>query len=198
MNRLGVVLNDVGFEGAFDVLLERLVRPLAAVLFADEGGDSLDHHHAFAVRYDNKESGLDMHTDDSEVTLNVSLVANYAGSGSLRFCGMEKTTSYRTFLGDCAHTPGVAVLHAGGRRHGANSIEEGERVNMIVWCRSREYRDHLAEDTTNEEEEDADERRRIPDERCLSRTHDADYVEFLGASKRGNKSRGEEVGSAQH
>ena len=36
--------------------------------------------------------------------------------------------------------PGVGLLHAGKRRHGAAPIVEGERVNLIVWARSSTYR----------------------------------------------------------
>lgn len=177
MNRLGVVLNDMGFESAFDVVLESVVRPIASVLFRDEGGDSLDHHHSFVVRYDDRDSGLALHTDDSEVTLNVSLCADYDGDGALRFCGMERTPTYRTFLGDCGHRPGVAILHAGRHRHGANRIDAGKRVNLIMWCKSREHRDRLGAVGGGGH----DDERGSPDPRCLSRAHDADYAEYAAS-----------------
>ena len=43
------------------------------LLFPIEGG-SLDRHHSFIVQYEvGKDLGLDMHTDNSDVTFNVCL-----------------------------------------------------------------------------------------------------------------------------
>jgi hypothetical protein len=47
----GVLLDEAGFtEGLSDVVVARVVRPLARVLFPTRGGPSLDHHHCFSVR----------------------------------------------------------------------------------------------------------------------------------------------------
>lgn len=78
---------------------------------------------------------------------------------------------------------------------GADAITEGERMNLIIWCRSSAHR--LSDDT--------DQRRRMygliclfqllamivfctrhsdmtiaPDVKCLSRTHDPDYKDWAG------------------
>ena len=48
--------------------------PVAKHLWKDIGQDSLDHHHGFTVEYgDQKDKQLDMHVDDSEITLNYCL-----------------------------------------------------------------------------------------------------------------------------
>ena len=186
MNRHGMVLNDMGLERAMDILLDRCVRPIAAQLFADCGGGSLDQHHTFVVQYHgggaraSGASGLDMHTDDSEVTLNASLLggAAHCTGGGLQFCGMAASPTLRQHSGEFAHRPGIAILHAGRHRHGANDLTAGERLNLIMWCRSREYRDVAAElslegaggSAAVKEEDEPD-----PDPRCLSHTHDLDY-----------------------
>ena len=56
----GVLLDEAGFtEGLSDVLLVRVVRPLARVLFSLSGGPSLDHHLCFSVR---QQPGIDRST----------------------------------------------------------------------------------------------------------------------------------------
>ena len=72
MNNYGVVLNDIGLRDSLSAV-QALVQPLAALLFPLEGRH-LDDHHSFVVSYRTGEDlGLDMHTDDSDVTLNVCL-----------------------------------------------------------------------------------------------------------------------------
>jgi hypothetical protein len=47
----GVLLEEMGLSQGFtDVLLARVVRPIARLLFPDFGGASLDNHYAFALR----------------------------------------------------------------------------------------------------------------------------------------------------
>ena len=79
MNNYGVVLNACGFEQTMDALQRDCVTPLARLLFPRQGGDA-DHHHTFMVQYRHGEDlGLDMHTDASDVTLNVCLGKDFTG-----------------------------------------------------------------------------------------------------------------------
>ena len=46
--------------------------------------------------------------------------------------------------GDCPHCRahhehrvGTALLHLGKHPHGARAITEGERTNLILWCRAK-------------------------------------------------------------
>ena len=65
------MLNEIGMEPLFDSLQARVLQPLARALFPIEGC-ALDRHHSFIVQYEmNKDLGLDMHTDNSDVTFNV-------------------------------------------------------------------------------------------------------------------------------
>lgn len=115
-----------------------------------------------------------MHTDDSDVTINICLGREFEGAG-LTFCGMRGEPDHRHFKVTYKHEVGRAVIHSGDRRHGADDISEGERNNLIIWNRnldwrnSREYLEmraaYLAESAP-------------PDERCLSYTHDRDYGMF--------------------
>jgi len=36
------------------------------------------------------------------------------------------------------HKKGLMILHDGKNRHYVNSIEAGERYNLIIWCQSRD------------------------------------------------------------
>ncbi len=68
MNNYGLILNLIGLEHSFDALLKRYLKPVAAELFPEFGGRTIDHHHTFLVQYKvDKDRTLAMHSDDSEV-----------------------------------------------------------------------------------------------------------------------------------
>ena len=61
-------------------------------------------------------------------------------------------------------------MHLGRRRHGADDIREGHRVNLIMWNYNRAYREspsYRSRDYFREAD--------APDPRCVSFTHDRDY-----------------------
>lgn len=179
MNHHGLIVNDVGLKPLMTYLCNRVLFPLASLLLPAEltCGNTLDDHHSFVVEYGGKggDVSLDMHSDDSEVTFNVNLRNTFQGS-SLRFCGMPGTETHRVHRRTYSHELGRAVVHAGALRHGALPIEAGERMNLIVWCRSSWHRQqhgrpqrffHPQENT--------------PDVVCLSRSHDHDYETWMRA-----------------
>ena len=85
-------------------------------------------------------SGRDRHTDDSDVTLNVCLGQNFSGAG-LTFCGDVGDADHRALSHRYSHVPGRALLHRiGRRRHGADTIASGRRVNLIMWNYCKEWR----------------------------------------------------------
>lgn len=145
MNRTGLVLADIGLGPALASAMRAVVSPLAARLFPEVGGESLDDAHAFTVSYrPDGDTGLGFHVDDSEVTLNLCLGHAFSG-GDLYFAGRRCAAHRQTGCATAdqrvhAHQPGVAVLHAGAHRHGALEITEGDRLNLILWCRSSRYR----------------------------------------------------------
>lgn len=168
MNNYGIILNDIGLEPLIDEL-QRLLQPLGALLFPGPGS-AWDGHHCFIVRYRAGEDlGLDMHTDDSDVTFNVCLGIDFTGAG-LQFCGIMGAPTHRKYSFTFQHTKGRCICHLGKKRHGADSIKSGERLNLILWNHSNAYRqcDEYVKPSYSTEEGP-------PDAVCVSYTHDRDY-----------------------
>jgi hypothetical protein len=147
MNRYGLVLDSV-VDG--ETLTPRLLdlaplraalAPLTARLFPEVGGGALDSHHGFVVSYTMEgDRDLSFHADDAEVTLNLCLGGGFEG-GDLWFEGRRCFAHHDDAArpGEpftWAHTPGVALLHAGAHRHGARPIRHGSRDNLILWMRA--------------------------------------------------------------
>jgi len=177
MNRLGLVVNDIGFEPFMTDMLELLIAPMCKALYPDEIVTcALDHHHSFMVRYRNDgNKGLDMHHDASEATLNVCLGRDNFTSGGLRFCGRFGDKDHRSSSHIYSHIKGQAILHLGRHRHGADDIASGERINLIIWARNSAYRGAAAYGhiplNGSPHEKETDE----PDRLCLSKANDQDY-----------------------
>ena len=145
MNNYGAILDDFGFDSFLNRLMTEYISPLSTLLFKDTGGDSLDEHHGFVVEYKmGKDVSLDFHSDDSDVTFNVCLGREFSG-GTIYFNGLrcrmcQLTSSSEQEYVEIEHKLGRALLHRGQHRHGANEITSGERYNLILWCRSNQYR----------------------------------------------------------
>lgn len=188
MNNYGIVVNEIGMEPALDQLCHNLLQPLAHYLFPGVGSH-FDRHHTFVVRYKvGEDLGLDMHTDDSDVTFNVCLGKDFKGAG-LQFCGDQGATDHRKASLQYQHRVGHCVVHRGHRRHGADDITEGERLNLIVWTRNIEYRRSRLWSKFNIQSRSSSYKRESepPDLVCLSFTHDRDYgvfKEYKGDKKR--------------
>lgn len=178
MNNHGVIVNEIGMEPMIDLLQMQVLQPLAHVLFSGVG-TFLGQHHSFVVRYKMGEDlGLDMHTDDSDVTFNVCLGKDFEGAG-LQFCGNQASAEHRKASLLYFHEKGRCVVHLGVRRHGADDITEGERLNLIFWNRNPEYRKtHLHALFWTAMEGIYQRESGQPDEVCLSFTHDRDYGIF--------------------
>jgi hypothetical protein len=195
MNKLGLVVNDIGLEPLLTVILERLIAPMCRSLYGTTEDaamitSALDHHHSFIVRYqaahvggkthrsaksDDGSIGLDMHHDASEATLNVCLGRNDFRGGNLRFCGRYGDADHRSNGTVVSHAKGQAILHLGRQRHGADDIESGERMNLILWARNSAYRGaaafgHVPLDGTPQKKESG-----VFERLCLSKSNDRDY-----------------------
>lgn len=146
MNNYGLVLNDIGFAPIVDALRRELLQPIMQHLFPTLASQ-VSSHHTFAVKYKlGEDLDLATHVDKSLITVNLSLGKQFKG-GSLYFHGVadqpnaepppfkgsheEGKCQYCELIYD--HKPGVAVMHVGRHIHGANQLQEGERVNLIVW-----------------------------------------------------------------
>jgi len=171
MNNYGLILGSIGWENMMLTFQEIYIHPLARALFPKEGAN-LDAHHTFIAHYETgKDLGLDMHTDDSDVTLNLCLGKHFEGA-ELSFCGHIGQSDHRHFRKSYQHRKGRAIIHLGQQRHGAGNIATGERVNLIVWNRAFDWRS--SKDYFPRHEQEASR----PDAVCLSYTHDRDYTAY--------------------
>jgi hypothetical protein len=175
MNNYGIIVNEIGAEAMIDALQATILQPVARLLYPTEGA-CLDHHHSFMVQYkEGQDLGLDMHTDDSDVTFNVCLGRDFAGAG-LTFCGGMGKADHRQFKFKYQHVVGTVLVHLGAQRHGADDITAGERNNLIIWNHNHTFRaskDYRAYQREYEKESAP------PDQRCVSYTHDKDFSEFM-------------------
>jgi len=171
MNNYGVIVNHIGLEPFINSLMRKL-QPLGNDLYPGPGHE-WDAHHSFVVRYRMGEDvGLDMHTDDSDVTFNVNLGREFV-DGELQMCGFMGHGNHRKTSVSIKHKIGMCVVHLGRHRHGACPITKGDRLNLIMWMRSSTYRQSLEYQKPAYEKESGP-----PDRQCLSYTHDRDYGIF--------------------
>ena len=193
MNNYGVIVNDVGLEPFVKALQDKVCGPLAQALFKTHPhghpAADFDSTHSFIVKYRGDEDPhLDVHTDDSDVTFNVCLGRDFEGCG-LVFCGMIGAKDHRQHCKTYEHRVGTCVCHLGSKRHGADDITRGERLNLIVWNHGLAFRESpgATQHQKNFEKEEA-----APDPRCVSYTHDRDYGKFkpYPAGKESFKQRG--------
>lgn len=185
MNNYGVIIDNIGLEPWIDALQTDVLRPVASELFPLEGAE-LTRHHAFLVAYEpGADLGLDMHTDDSDVTFNLCLGKEFSGGG-LIFCGQLGKPNHRQFQHAYQHKKGTCLCHLGRHRHGADDVVSGQRRNLIIWNTNpcyrgtREYlglRPHFFLEYNRESAP--------PDKLCVSVTHDRDAAEVLGKGKGG-------------
>ncbi len=141
MNNYGLILEDIGMGGFCDQLVIQVMSKIGSLLYPNYSpAQSLDSHHSFIVQYKmDEDQKLDLHFDDSHVTLNVCLGRQFT-AGDLFFCGLydDETTHSESFY--LQHNPGRGVIHLGLHRHAATEISSGERYNFIMWCRSHYHR----------------------------------------------------------
>lgn len=143
----GVVLDDFGLSPVLNMLVHHCIAPLVPVLFPQLGRAPLDSHHGYVVSHcPNQEPSIGCHVDNSEVTLNVSLYSPLEG-GELYFKGVRciqhlDDPEHDLEVAEYKHIPGRALLHLGKLRHGARPVLKGIRANLILWCRSSQFRDN--------------------------------------------------------
>ena len=138
MHFSGVVMADLGLEQACHTIRKRIMSPIGEALFPHLG--ALDDDYSFGATYgQGLDKRLNLHVAASEVTLNVCLGHQFTG-GTLVFqglrCANHRQHGHRK--DEEVHVslrPGEAVVHAGAHRHLVMPVE-GERRNLIMWCRS--------------------------------------------------------------
>lgn len=167
MNNYGVVVNAIGMRPLITSFQQNYIWPICRHLFPKEASQ-FDNHHSFLVRYESKEDlGLDMHTDDSDVTFNVCLGEPGFTGSTLTFCGMFGASNHRKYSHTYHHEIGRAELHLGSQRHGADDIASGRRMNLIIWSHNSKWRasDEYTDIRALYQREEGP-----PDEICLSYT----------------------------
>jgi len=90
-------------------------------------------------------------------------------------CGTSIANDLGDSFGSCSGSElseGHAVLHRGRHRHGAEDIESGERMNLVVWSYSYNYRSSTMSEKRHQREKGP------PDIRCVSYSHDRDFGQF--------------------
>lgn len=90
-------------------------------------------------------------------------------------CQARAVADHRQVSRQYKHRRGHAVTHLGRRRHGADDISEGHRVNLIMWNYNSAYRASKSYAAQWYEVE-----ARTPDPRCVSYTHDRDWEAVTG------------------
>ena len=153
-------------------IIDRTVRPVGRMLFQDRIGcnDDLDYY-AFTISYDgtdttsvmqSKDMELKEHQDAPVVTLNINLnlpEENYEGSEVFfrEYPAADNSWSSDIFGdnskddedsgGTVTFSPGMALIHLGAHKHGANPItfndsdnnsgekhiSGGKRFNLVIW-----------------------------------------------------------------
>ena len=144
-----MLLNELGFdEGLLTPLREHYLSMIAGRLFPDCGGATLNSHRAFVVSYGpDADRDLDLHYDNSEVTVNISLDDRFQ-EGEL-YIGRMLTDTQSMPRGSgaeycaCQHQLGCALLHRGQQMHGALPLSAGTRHNLVIWMRSSATRNQL-------------------------------------------------------
>lgn len=151
-NRFHIPLQALGLADFAAALLNDVITPMVRILYptlcactrdpCPHTGAALDFQYAYVIGYNatgSARSALRPHTDDSEVTLNISLGRAFTG-GDLILRGLRGTASEGVEEARVALAPGHALLHLGQQLHEVAPVTAGERYALIVWCRSSAFR----------------------------------------------------------
>ena len=109
--------------------------------------------------------------------MNVCLGRDFQAAG-LTFCGDLGTPDHRRESYRYSHVRGHGLLHLGRRRHGADDITSGHRMNLIIWNWNHAYRASPAFRARPFFQEDSP-----PDAQCVSFTHDRDFEAITKAPR---------------
>lgn len=133
MNNYGFVLGDLGYQGWLQELARTCLWPMATHHGVCSGlppSPGFASVHGFVIRYrQGEDTDLKAHYDDSEFTFNVCLGHPGFVGATLCFQGADG----EAFRYD--HEIGTAVFHRGQIWHSVEQLIEGERTNLVVWCK---------------------------------------------------------------
>eukprot|EP00440_Ansanella_granifera_P023757 gb/GFBE01025802.1/.p1 GENE.gb/GFBE01025802.1/~~gb/GFBE01025802.1/.p1 ORF type:complete len:427 (+),score=79.54 gb/GFBE01025802.1/:1-1281(+) len=143
MNRGGCILNEIGLGPFMDRLIHLYLGPLCKAVYGRFLDEGFEAHHSFIVSYSmGGDRGLGVHDDNSEVTINIALRDDFEGA-SLALYQHARTAhpqleAQGKFLWKVG--AGTMLFHPGEMLHEVLPLEKGDRMGLIVWLRSNNYR----------------------------------------------------------
>jgi len=98
---------------------------------------TLKLHGGFVINYSSyMNKSLQLHTDDSDITINLCLQTDCEGT-QVRFHGHRSTKIYKPdyWAGEVDITPQKlwALVHEGQHQHETLPVQSGERWNVVLW-----------------------------------------------------------------
>ena len=118
------------FQAFYDEVMNRYMRPIARLLFANIYGYDTQTF-GFSIEYQpTGDTSLQLHTDASAVTMNINLnLIDEPFTGSeVDFVDRQLGQTERAIF-----KPGMAIIHRGSVPHAAHPITSGKRTNMVLW-----------------------------------------------------------------
>ena len=169
----GLVLNEIGMEPIFDSLQARVLQPMARYS-SPRGARSIDPPSSCSTRWGRTSGWICTPTTR---TSRSTCAADAVEGAVLTFCGNMGAADHRKFSYRHQHVKGHAIVHLGRRRHGADDLTSGERLNLIVWNTNLAFRNSVGY-TDLQRQRKYEKELGPPDEVCLSYTHDRDYLTY--------------------
>lgn len=145
MHSNAILLEELGLNVLVNEFYEKYLKKTIHSIFPARMNQEFDSIHSYVVRYGHAmDSNLDLHVDDSLVTMNLCLNEEFSGS-DLIFNGIRCPVHIDTFCDDSekvivSHKKGFVVIHDGKNRHYVNSIQSGSRYGLIIWCQNSNER----------------------------------------------------------
>ena len=143
-----ISFDTVGLGWINDLILQVFLQSIAQHLFPpnineNDNNAILDWRQGYVAGYAATPSAqtatprqqLNIHTDDSEVTLNLCLGQDFSG-GQLVLYGLRGQDNAAVPQLEYTHQLGRAVVHSGRHFHAVTAVTEGERHVYIQWARA--------------------------------------------------------------
>ena len=114
-------------------------------------GERLDYIHGFTIRYTTNEldRNLSRHLDQSQITFNLCLHNDDSIGSKIWFNGVRDDINTMNENISISLSTNEAIIHSGQHWHSTEDIENGERINLILWFRSPFCRNSISESAFN-------------------------------------------------
>ena len=141
MHRSAIPIKELYLDNLIQLFVDKILVQIIYSIFPEKKDQLFDSIHSYIVRYsEDTDINLGVHVDDSAVTMNLCLNEQFIGS-DLIFTGVRCPIHVDTPCSDSEdifikHKKDFMTLHNGKNRHYVNSINEGKRYGLIIWCQS--------------------------------------------------------------